>query len=150
MSAAPDDFAERPRGVQRSAVVLGGVLVAITLAGAAAYGYHQFRTDTEQRQAAIAVTGGDPARAPFLLRRYGCSGCHNVGGSTEPSGQAGPALTNLARQLYVGGVVTNTPHNLVAFIADPRSIDPKSAMPRTGITPAEARDVAAYLYSLRQ
>jgi cytochrome c1 len=46
--------------------------------------------------------------------------------------------------------VTNTPHNLVAFIADPRSIDPKSAMPRTGITPAEARDVAAYLYSLRQ
>jgi cytochrome c1 len=61
----------------------------------------------------------------------------------------GPELGNLARRVYVGGVLTNTPDNLIAFIIDPKAIDEKSAMPRTGISQEEARDVATYLYSLR-
>jgi cytochrome c2 len=47
-------------------------------------------------------------------------------------------------------VVTNTPDNLIRFIVDPKSINQKSAMPSTGINAEQARDVAAYLYSLRQ
>jgi hypothetical protein len=34
-------------------------------------------------------------------------------------------------------------------MGDPRAIDDKTAMPVTGIGPEEARDVAAYLYTLR-
>jgi len=49
----------------------------------------------------------------------------------------------------VAGVVTNTPDNLMQWIEDPHSVDPKSAMPGTGISHAEARHVAAYLYTLR-
>jgi cytochrome c1 len=150
MPAAPDDLAERPWGVEHSAFILAGVLVAIVAIVAGVYLYHQARYSAEQRQAAIAATGGQPDRAPQLLKLYGCTGCHTLPGGTEPAGQVGPDLVNIARRLYVGGVVTNTPDNLVAFIVDPRAIDPKSAMPRTGITEGEARDVAAYLYSIKQ
>jgi cytochrome c1 len=38
---------------------------------------------------------------------------------------------------------------MVRWIVNPPFIDPLTAMPATGITEAEARDVAAYLYSLR-
>lgn len=150
MSAAPDDLAERPRSVAHSAYILLGVLVAIVVIVAGDYVYHQQRFISEQRHAAIAATGGNPDNAPVLLKRYGCVSCHTLPGGTEPAGQVGPDLINIARRLYIGGVVTNTPDNLIAFIVDPRSIDPKSAMPRTGITASEARDVAAYLYSIKQ
>ena len=150
MSAAPDDLAARPGAIRNSAAGLLLILAALIIAAVAAHLYHQTRIDREQRQAAIAATGGDPDRAPALIKRYGCSGCHTLPGASEPAGQVGPDLTQLARRVYVAGVVTNTPDNLVAFIVDPRSIDPKSAMPRTGISPAEARDIAAYLYAVKQ
>jgi cytochrome c len=150
VSAAPDDFAERPRSVQNSATGLLLILMALILAAGAAYVYHHTRIDLEQKQAAIAATGGDPSRAPAFIKLYGCAGCHTLPGAAEPAGQVGPDLTQMARRVYVGGVLTNTPDNLIAFIVDPRSIDPKSAMPTTGISLEEARDVAAYLYSIKQ
>jgi hypothetical protein len=55
----------------------------------------------------------------------------------------------MASRLYVGGVLANTPENLVAWIVDPPAHDLLTAMPVTGIGEAEARDVAAYLYTLR-
>jgi cytochrome c1 len=36
----------------------------------------------------------------------------------------------------------------VAWLLDPPQIDPLTAMPAPGISEAEARDVAAYLYRL--
>ena len=57
---------------------------------------------------------------------------------------------DVGRRVYIAGVVTNTPDNMVRWIVDPPSIDPQTAMPVTGISIAEARDVAAYLYSLRR
>jgi cytochrome c2 len=100
-----------------------------------------------QRESAIAVTGGNPDAAPMLFKQYGCTGCHTIPGIEDPTGTAGPPLQGLAQRTYIGGVITNTPANLEAFIVDPQSIDPKSAMPKTGITPEQARDVAAYLYA---
>jgi cytochrome c len=150
MSGAPDDFAERPRAAPNSAYGMLAIIAAIILAGVAAYFYHAVRINDEQRQAAIAIAGGNPDRAPALIKRYGCAGCHTLPGALEPAGQTGPDLAGMARRLYVGGVVENTSDNLIAFIVDPRSIDPKSAMPRTGINMEEARDVATYLYAIRQ
>ena len=45
-------------------------------------------------------------------------------------------------------MLTTTPDNMIAWIVNPRSIDPLSAMPRTGISGTEARDLVSYLYSL--
>jgi cytochrome c1 len=44
-------------------------------------------------------------------------------------------------------VVPNSPENLVRWIVAPQIFSPRSAMPATGISEAEARDVATYLYS---
>jgi cytochrome c len=38
---------------------------------------------------------------------------------------------------------------MIRWIRDPRAVDSLTAMPNTGVTPADARDIAAYLYTLR-
>ena len=50
-------------------------------------------------------------------------------------------------RVYIGGVATNSPDHLIQWIVDPQQFSPRSAMPATGISEAEARDVAAYLYA---
>jgi cytochrome c2 len=93
------------------------------------------------------MTGGNPARAPAAIRRYGCAGCHTIPGIPGGDGQVGGPLADIVHRVYVGGVVTNSPDNLVKWIVSPQAFSPRSAMPATGISEAEARDVAAYLYS---
>ncbi|WP_407181381.1 c-type cytochrome [Bradyrhizobium sp. STM 3562] len=105
---------------------------------------------SSQQQAesiARAMTGGEPSRAPDVLRRYGCAGCHTISGIPGADGQVGPPLSGLIHRVYIGGVATNTPDHLVRWIVAPQSLSPNSVMPASGISEAEARDVAAYLYS---
>ncbi|WP_426954385.1 c-type cytochrome [Muricoccus radiodurans] len=118
-------------------LVLGG-------AGAAAWSVMQRRQDEEL---ARAITGGEPDRAPALMIRYGCGGCHAIPGVPGADGRVAAPLAGLRERVYVGGVARNTAENLVAWIVDPRALSPRSAMPATGITPDEARDVAAFLYA---
>jgi cytochrome c1 len=94
------------------------------------------------------VAGGDPERGRQIITRSGCMACHVIPGIAGAQGLVGPPLERFASRAYVGGVVPNRPQNLVAWILDPPSIDPLTAMPPTGISEPEARDVAAFLYSL--
>jgi cytochrome c len=150
MSQAHEDIAAGGRLLagRRAAGVLFGLLVLLVLAGIGFIVYEQLRVSSKQERAAVAVTGGDPGKAEAALRRYGCVGCHIVPGIAGASGEVGPNLAGIAERVYVAGVISNTPEHLISFIVDPQAIDPKSAMPRTGISQEEARDVAAYLYSL--
>lgn len=95
------------------------------------------------------LTGGDPARAPALMRAYGCAGCHTIPGVPGAGGLVGPSLAGIGSRIYIGGVATNTPDNLVQWITNPKAIDAKTAMPVTGVTDEQARHIAAYLYTLR-
>jgi len=121
--------------------------MALLAVGCAAAFYAATRP-SQRAALAISLTGGDPARAPDLMIRYGCAGCHTIPGVPGADGLAGPPLNSLSRRIYIGGVLRNTPENLLAWIVNPRSANPGTAMPVTGITEREARDVAAYLYSL--
>ena len=38
---------------------------------------------------------------------------------------------------------------MIKWIQHPQSIDPKNAMPDLGVTDQDARDIAAFLYTLR-
>jgi len=126
------------------------ILLLLVAAAAASLIYNVVRQNMEQKQAAIAATGGDPDQGALLIARFGCVGCHVIPGVDGALGQVGPELGGLARRTFVAGVVPNTVDNLVRFIVDPQSVDEKSAMPVTGINGEQARDVAAYLYSIRQ
>ncbi|MHC2018166.1 c-type cytochrome [Methylobacterium sp. CM6247] len=108
---------------------------------------HRIERGQARVDLAKGLTGGDPARAPALMITYGCAGCHDVPGVAGPSGRVGPPLRGLAERVYIGGVVTNTPENLVRWIVDPKSLNPRTAMPITGISETQARDIAAYLYA---
>jgi cytochrome c len=122
--------------------VLVGTVAAAVITSALAW------SSQEQGETiARAMTGGDPAHAPKLLRRYGCMGCHTISGIPGAEGEVGPPLSGLMHRVYIGGVATNTPDHLVQWITSPQSLSPQTAMPPSGISEAEARDVAAYLYS---
>ena len=99
--------------------------------------------------AALLGCDADPAaeEARALLRHYGCPACHAVPDVAGPGGATGPPLTAMAAQAYVAGVLPNTPAALARFIVDPQEVDPRSAMPDLGVTPAEAEAIAAYLYA---
>jgi cytochrome c2 len=104
--------------------------------------------DTFRRRAvAEALTGGDASRAPDLFRRHGCAGCHSIPGIAGADGKVGAPLTGLRERIYIAGVVNNTSENLIGWIVSPQRFSPNSAMPATGISETEARDLAAYLYA---
>lgn len=104
---------------------------------------------SQQRADAVArtLTGGDPARAPLWIRRFGCGGCHTIPGLPEADGQVGPALGHLRERVFIAGSVRHTPDNLVRWIVAPQAFSRDTAMPSTGIDEDQARDVAAYLYA---
>jgi len=100
-------------------------------------------------QAQESPTGGDAKRGAALIQRYGCGTCHTIPGITGADGVVGPPLAMLGRRIYIAGVLRNTPDNLTRWIRDPQKIVPGNAMPDMGITEPEARDLAAFLQTLR-
>ncbi len=72
-----------------------------------------------------------------------------IPGIAGANGLVGPPLTVMGRRVFVAGLLRNTQQNLAAWVLDPQRIVPGNAMPSTGLTPAEAMDVAAYLETIR-
>lgn len=105
--------------------------------------------DDETERSAAAMTGGDPDRGRSLINQYGCGSCHVVPGIHGADGLVGPPLTSMAERSYVGGVIKNTPDNMIRWIQDPPGVDPMTAMPNLHVTPVDARDLAGFLYTLR-
>jgi len=97
--------------------------------------------------AASLVAGGDPQRGMSAISRYGCGSCHTVAGITSAHGLVGPPLTGVRDRMYIAGMLTNRPDNLIHWIRDPKSVNPKTAMPVLGLSQQDAADIAAYLYS---
>jgi cytochrome c2 len=136
-----------PMRLRRRSVAIG--LAFVLLLGAGVYAGYQFKFIQDARARAVALTAGDPDFGRELAQRYGCAGCHTIPGVPRAQGKVGPTLQGFAARVYIGGVAANSPETLIQWIENPRSIDPKTAMPTTGISRAEARHVAAYLYTLR-
>ena len=133
-----------PRGVALLAILLLLILIGI----AAAVGLHG-PSDPDPARELVAFTGGDPDRGKETIRQNGCPTCHVIAGISEAKGLVGPPLDHFASRAYIGGVLPNMPANLVAWIRNPPGIDPMTAMPATGLSEAQARDAAAYLYTLQ-
>jgi len=72
-----------------------------------------------------------------------------VPGVRQALGMVGPPLTTFGRRAYIAGEAPNTARSLIQWIMSPQSIEPGTAMPALGVSEAQARDIAAYLYTLR-
>ncbi|MBB3527149.1 c-type cytochrome [Rhizobium sp. 268] len=132
------------RSSLRPAIIVGACALSLTAALALTDVY---RARSERFASATALTRGDPSRAAVIFRRYGCSGCHTIPGIDGADGKVGGDLSGLRERVYIAGVLNNSADNLVGWIVTPQSYSPKTAMPTTGISEKEARDLAAYLYA---
>jgi cytochrome c len=103
----------------------------------------------EAERRASAMTGGTPSLGREKIMKYGCASCHTIPGIPEADALVGPPLTKIASRAYVGGVLTNTPENMIRWIRDPQGVDPLTAMPNVGVSEEDARDIAGYLYTLK-
>lgn len=92
---------------------------------------------------------GDPERGKAAIRAYGCGGCHRIPHVAGANGRVGPPLERMAKRAYIGGVLPNTEENMVRWIRAPDAVDPRTAMPDLGVSERDARDITAYLYTLR-
>jgi cytochrome c len=126
-----------------SLVAAGAMLLFALLAVATACGIQPSSGTTLQ------VAGGDQARGKTALQQYGCGSCHQISGVSNARGDVGPPLTGLASRRVIAGYLPNTADNLIHWIQNPQSVAPGNVMPNMGVSDQDARDMAAYLATLK-
>ncbi|MCP3402091.1 MULTISPECIES: cytochrome c family protein [unclassified Bradyrhizobium] len=92
---------------------------------------------------------GDARRGTDLVKQYQCGTCHDIPGVAGADGNVGPPLQRIGTRTYIAGYIQNSPDNMAAWIEDPQRALPGNAMPRMGIPQKDARDIAAFLYTLK-
>jgi len=103
----------------------------------------------QRSPAAAPLRAGDVERGKLALGQYACHACHTIPGITSALPNVGPPLQGLASRSLIAGKLVNTPDNLVLWIRDPKAVKPLTAMPDMGVSELDARDMAAYLATLR-
>lgn len=94
------------------------------------------------------ATTGDIDAGRLALANYGCNSCHHIPGVAEAS-YVGPPLDAWAERSFIAGTLPNEPAYLAQWIRFPQAIEPGTAMPNLHVTEKDARNMAAYLYTLR-
>jgi cytochrome c2 len=103
----------------------------------------------EPRGPTDAAVAPDAARGKHALTQYGCHGCHRIDGIVGPETHVGPPLHDFGRRETLPGARSLTPEHLALWLRDPQAMHPNTAMPSLGVSERDARDIAAYLVTLR-
>lgn len=119
-----------------AAVCLAALLLFAGAIGGLAYAMQH---DASQH---VAPPGylGDPERGRARFSAYGCPACHDL---------SAPPLQHIGAQPYIAGHFPNTQIDMIEWIRFPREHKPGTAMPDLGVSERDARDIAAYLATLR-
>ena len=102
----------------------------------------------DKREQPRDLTGTDAAAGLAVIERVGCAACHRIPGVAWPNGTIGGSLDGFGDQSMIAGRFPNQPQTLAIWVRNAPSMAPATGMPAMPVTPAEARDVAAYLYTL--
>jgi cytochrome c1 len=102
-----------------------------------------------EAQTAGPSLAGHPKQGARLIKKFGCGACHSIPGIEGADGLVGPPLTHMGSRVFLAGVLRNTPDNMVTWLLDPQRVVPNNAMPDVGLTERQARDITAYLQSLK-
>jgi cytochrome c1 len=89
------------------------------------------------------------ARGARAIHQYACVTCHEIPGIVGANAPVGPPLAGIASRVMLGGVLPNSPENMVLWLRQPQKVAPLTAMPDLGLTERDARDIAAYLATLK-
>jgi cytochrome c1 len=143
------------RYTARSAWILSLSGAAVLIAVGAVLARERSLDQRERLELAADMTGGDPRAGLGKMTSTGCTACHVVPGTpgwrsemVRERSRIGPPLDAYLRRLYIAGVIPNTADNLIRWLKSPPSIDPRTAMPDVHLSDQDARDLAAYLYTL--
>ena len=118
------------------------ILVALLLVAVVGLGRNWLAGAMETEREAAELTGGHPRLGRDAMVSLGCVACHQVPGFFGTKPQIGPPLADFALRTFIAGTAENTPENLIRFIRDPRSIAPRSAMPKLPMSDATDEPVA--------
>lgn len=102
----------------------------------------------DKSNAPRAIAGADPDRGFGIARDVGCFACHAAPGVAWPRGAAGPSLDGFGSRPLIAGRLPNQPDVLAAWLIDAPSLAPATGMPPMPLSDAQARDVAAWLYTV--
>ncbi|HEX7054319.1 MAG TPA: c-type cytochrome [Burkholderiales bacterium] len=91
----------------------------------------------------------DAERGREAIQFHACVTCHRIPGIVGANAPVGPPLEGIGSRGTIAGVLPNTFANMVRWLRDPQEVSPRSAMPDLGIDERDARDMAAYLATLR-
>ncbi|MCT9000307.1 c-type cytochrome [Chelativorans intermedius] len=95
------------------------------------------------------VLEGDAEAGRAAIAEVECGVCHRIPGVAGANGIVGPPLDSFGRRQLIAGVLPNRPGVLVRWVSDAPSLVPNTGMPQMPLDKKQARDVAAYLYTLR-
>ena len=101
-----------------------------------------------RKEASEMTGGGDPDAGKKTLARRNCNACHKIPGVESSRATGGPNLEHWTQRQLIAKRYPNTPENLIHWIQDPRAMVDTTYMPSMGVQEKEARDIAAYLYTL--
>ena len=102
-----------------------------------------------QRPQPLQVAGGDAQQGQRLMAQYQCGACHAIPEVPAARGTAGPPLDGFGRRSYIAGRIPNLPAELSQWLVNPPAMKPGTLMPDLGVSPDDARHMAAYLYTLQ-
>jgi mono/diheme cytochrome c family protein len=112
----------------------------------------QYRAREAERPSAAeagATSAPNAERGKRAVNQYACVTCHQIPGIVGANAPVGPPLKEIGTRAFIAGVLPNTPENMVRWLRHPQAVNPRSAMPDLGVTEADARDIGAYLSTLR-
>ena len=103
----------------------------------------------EVGEVGVVAVAGNTLHGQRLLAQYQCGSCHVIPGVPASRGTVGPPLTAFGSRSYIAGHIPNRADVLARFIMAPGDVVPATSMPSMGVSSFDARDIVAYLGTLR-
>jgi cytochrome c1 len=85
----------------------------------------------------------------MIISQQACGACHHIPGVDGAEGTAGPPLDHFASQPMIASRLPNRPDALERFLLAPETVVKSGAMPNMALSQTQARQIAAYLYTLK-
>jgi cytochrome c2 len=96
-----------------------------------------------------SLTGGNPQVGKEKIVLHDCHSCHVIPGVEGDAHVLGPTLDHWSRRSSIISKWPNNPPNLENWIRHSEQLLPGTTMKMLSVNEQDAKDIAAYLFSIR-